>query len=88
MIAIGWNKIKNLRKIHVKAALEALHKKAYPRETKGAQAINIGQAWAFCKEMEKGDIILISGGMATIPARATLLSAGNTTGKIALRISL
>ena len=58
MIAIGWNKIKNLRKIHVKAALEALHKKAYPRETKGAQAINIGQAWAFCKEMEKGDIIL------------------------------
>lgn len=58
VIAIGWEKIKDLKNIDTKTALTKIYKKAYPKESKIKSNINIGEIWAFCNEIEKGDIVL------------------------------
>lgn len=58
IVAIGWDKIKNLKNIKSRNMVEAIYKKAYPRDSKVSSSINIGQFWNFLHGIEEGDIVL------------------------------
>lgn len=58
VIAIGWHRIKNPKRISNKNEIENLYKKAYPKDSGISKSINVGQFWTFYKEIEKGDTVL------------------------------
>jgi hypothetical protein len=58
VVAIGWDKIKDVKKIAAKTALSDIYIKAYPKDSKVSISINVGQVWAFCNDIEKGDVVL------------------------------
>lgn len=58
VIAIGWDKIRNLRFIKNRSEMDVIYRRAYPRDSNVSQSVNAGQLWSFCRDMQKGDIIL------------------------------
>lgn len=47
VIAIGWDKIMNMRSIKTRPDMDGIYRKAYPRESNVFQSINVGQLWSF-----------------------------------------
>lgn len=58
VIAIGWDKIRNLHPIKNRSELDNIYCQAYTRDSNVARSINAGQLWSFCRDMQKGDVVL------------------------------
>jgi len=78
-VTIHWIELPDLSVVEDKKALKTLYEKAIPSETPAQVAAGVGEVWAFCKKIERGDLVVLPlHEQPTLPVKA--FSIGRVTG--------
>ncbi len=59
IVTIGWNELPDLSSISDREALAALYRRLHPDASGGKVGNHVGQVWAFCNRIQKGDLAVL-----------------------------